>query len=110
MDKYFLAQFALGPVLFILCFLFYRFPPKKINYIYGFRTSRSMRSQEAWDCANRYSSVALIIVSVLTCVVQLITYALLDGKDSIIWSSVFLVVGLVAVIPLTEIHLKRQGF
>lgn len=29
-------------------------PPKKINGIYGYRTSRSRKNQEAWDFAQRY--------------------------------------------------------
>lgn len=29
-------------------------PPKKINWIAGYRTARSMRSKEAWDYAHRH--------------------------------------------------------
>jgi uncharacterized membrane protein len=33
--------------------LVFRFrPPRKINSIYGYRTARSMASQEAWDAAH----------------------------------------------------------
>ena len=28
-------------------------PPKRVNWFFGYRTSRSMKSQEAWDYANR---------------------------------------------------------
>lgn len=31
-------------------------PPKKINWIYGYRTKRSTASQAAWDFAHRYCS------------------------------------------------------
>jgi len=31
-------------------------PPKKINSLYGYRTKRSMKSKEAWDFAQVYSS------------------------------------------------------
>ena len=27
-------------------------PPKKINSLYGYRTSRSMKNQQTWDCAH----------------------------------------------------------
>lgn len=30
-----------------------RNPPKTINWVYGYRTTRSMSSPEAWDYANR---------------------------------------------------------
>lgn len=29
-------------------------PPRGINWIYGYRTSRSMASQDAWDFAHRF--------------------------------------------------------
>lgn len=100
----------LGPLMVVLSYIFKRFPPKTINHIYGYRTPRSMRSQEAWDCANLYCTHVFLIVSVLTCFVQLVTYSLMPSAQSIMWSSGFLVVGLIAVIPLTEVHLKKKGF
>ena len=33
-----------------------RFPPKKINHFYGYRTPASQRSQAAWDFAQSYSA------------------------------------------------------
>jgi len=33
-----------------------RHPPKRINHFYGYRTPRSMASQEAWDFAQIYSA------------------------------------------------------
>lgn len=33
-----------------------RFPPKKINLLYGYRTRTSMQHQEAWDFAQKYSA------------------------------------------------------
>lgn len=35
-------------------------PPKKINALYGYRTKRSMASQEAWDFAQAYSSELMV--------------------------------------------------
>lgn len=100
----------LGPMMLVLAFWFKRFPPKKINYLYGYRTPKSMRSQEAWDFANRYSANAMVVVSGLTCLFQVIAVSLLEFKTSIIWSAVFLSVALVVVIPITEVQLKKNGF
>lgn len=33
-----------------------RFPPKKINHLYGYRTRTSMQHQEAWDFAQKFSA------------------------------------------------------
>lgn len=37
-------------------YIFGKFPPKKINPVYGYRTRRSSRSQAAWDVAQVYSA------------------------------------------------------
>lgn len=34
--------------------LFMKRPPKRINGIYGYRTKRSMKTQETWEFAHRY--------------------------------------------------------
>lgn len=40
-------------LLFVgLSILFKIYPPKKINSFYGYRTTKSMSSQELWDKAN----------------------------------------------------------
>lgn len=105
-----LFNLMMGPLILVLAVVFKRFPPKKINSIYGYRTPRSMKSQEVWDCANRYSSNALIVIAVLICFVQVVLWSLMSFNNAIICTSVVLVVGVVAVIPLTEVHLKKKGF
>lgn len=35
-------------------------PPKKINSLYGYRTSSSMKSQERWDFSQKYVAQELI--------------------------------------------------
>lgn len=34
--------------------IFVSHPPKKINYIYGYRTTRSMKNNETWHFAHNY--------------------------------------------------------
>lgn len=53
------------------------FPPKKINHLYGYRTTASMKSQERWDFAQKYSTgkmfqagAALFIMSFLGLAIQ----------------------------------------
>jgi len=52
MLTYWWTAFLIPLVMVLLGLLFSRFPPKKINGLVGYRTSRSMKSQEAWDFAN----------------------------------------------------------
>ncbi|HAX14855.1 MAG TPA: hypothetical protein DIV44_14900 [Leeuwenhoekiella sp.] len=67
-----------GLVFVVVGVLMYRFPPKKINHFYGYRTSKSMKSQDRWDFAQKFSSVkmikagvALLILAVLGAFVNL---------------------------------------
>lgn len=58
-------NFLLAPLLIALIFmligiLMLVFPPKKINGLYGYRTSASMKSQERWDFAQKYSAKEMI--------------------------------------------------
>ena len=47
--------------LTVVGIVFWKYPPKKINGLYGYRTTRSRKSQEAWDFAQRYSAKLLTI-------------------------------------------------
>lgn len=70
MDKVnslFVIGFSVGLLLLIISILILNFPPAKINGWYGYRTASSIKSQERWDFAQRYSSrfmfkVALVML------------------------------------------------
>lgn len=52
---------VLSGIIFILTgLLMYKFPPKSINSFYGYRTNNSMKNQERWDFAQKYSAVEMI--------------------------------------------------
>ncbi|MHA7941947.1 SdpI family protein [Formosa sp. 3Alg 14/1] len=55
-NSLFLIPFSSGLIFIVVGIIMYKFPPKKINGIYGYRTSNSMKSQERWDFAQIYSS------------------------------------------------------
>lgn len=52
----FLILLLSGLIFFIVGIIFQKYPPKKMNWIYGYRTPSSMKSQERWDFAQRYSA------------------------------------------------------
>ena len=55
-----LPLFIVGFVFAAAAFISLKFPPKNINSIYGYRTSRSMKNQENWDLAQRFSSQLML--------------------------------------------------
>ena len=48
--------FLSGGIFYLAALVFSKFPPKKINYFYGYRTKASMKSQESWNFAQNYTS------------------------------------------------------
>ena len=46
----------LGSIFLIMGAITAKFPPKKINMLYGYRTGRSMKNQQNWDFAQKYAT------------------------------------------------------
>ena len=50
-------------LLFLLSIIFWKFPPKKINNLYGYRTVKAMQNKQIWDFANSVFNKNLLIYS-----------------------------------------------
>jgi uncharacterized membrane protein len=76
MDLSFIFWFPvlLGSLFIVVGKIFSKYPPKKINWIYGYRTSSSMKSQERWDYAQEISSTAMQWVGIAMYLVGLWVY------------------------------------
>ncbi|QOD60032.1 SdpI family protein [Polaribacter haliotis] len=64
-------------LLFLLSIIFWKFPPKKINAIYGYRTAKAMQNQKIWNFANSFFNKNLLIYSGISFLASLVfaTYA-----------------------------------
>ena len=56
----FLIPISSGLIFILAGFIMLEFPPKKINSLYGYRTNSSMKNQERWNFAQKYSSIEMI--------------------------------------------------
>lgn len=74
MDTLVSAASLSGLVYIIVGLLLYARPPKKINWFYGYRTTRSTSSQKAWDFAQKYSGKLMCWYGVV-----LIAYGILSN-------------------------------
>lgn len=54
-----------GGVFLLIAIYMYNFPPRRINPLYGYRTKKSMKNQENWDFAQRYSSLRMLEVGAI---------------------------------------------
>ncbi len=52
--------FFVGLIFILAGVIMLKFPPKKINSLYGYRTTNSMKNQDRWKFAQNYSSKEMI--------------------------------------------------
>lgn len=86
-------------------------PPKDMNSLWGYRTSRSMNSEEAWEFAQRYAGhVWMKSGGVLAIVSLIVTLLLKETKyeDVMVFMLIYGQLGiLVMVIPMTERAMRK---
>lgn len=93
-------------LLFIVSVLFKLFKPKKINFLYGYRTRLSKSSQSSWDEAQRYSSTIFIIVSIILFALAIIFKFVVFPYELLV-SLVLILGGLTSIVIFTERHLRK---
>jgi uncharacterized membrane protein len=103
------TAFLVGVILLAAALLMILFPPRGINYLYGYRTSRSMKSQQAWDFAQRYSSVKMLWVSKVLLITGIINVLFIENQEFIVISGVaLLILGAGYIFYATEKALKTK--
>lgn len=111
-----LCMAEVSPVLMMIFGVFFmKCPPEDINKLYGYRTRRSMKDQQAWDFAQRYWGWCSLYTGLVGLAPTVLCMLPCLGRtvDEIgIWGSVVCVVACAAVIGmpvfLTEEALKRR--
>ena len=72
----------LVPITMILFgWIFIHRPPKKINSIYGYRTSRSMKNQDTWEFAHYYCGKLWGILGTIMFVITIVFQIFVLGKE-----------------------------
>nr|WP_262896437.1 SdpI family protein [Adhaeribacter terrigena] len=85
------------------------FPPKKINWYYGYRTSTSMRNHEVWKAGNRYASQLLWQLGLVMFLFGVFTFPLPPSAFTGILAGILLMLLLVGgMYFLTERYLKKH--
>ncbi|UOK43152.1 MULTISPECIES: SdpI family protein [Flavobacterium] len=98
-----------GIIFMIAGLVLYVFPPKKINSIYGYRTSGSMKSIERWHFAQRFSALKMMQGSVFLLLSSFLGLLLkLDGKAALIPGILFPLLVVFFILFTTESALKNK--
>lgn len=112
-----IPMLSTGLVCLIVGLVFLRFPPKKINSLYGYRTTRSQRDIASWNFAQRFSAKAMVWASLADIAVCWIGDVLLcrmglSASELVCYDNVIAGIACialcVAVILPTELALARR--
>lgn len=68
-------------ITLIAGYMMYRYTPKSINSLVGYRTRRSMINQDTWNFANKYCASLWIKLGIITTVISFLIYILFDVNE-----------------------------
>ena len=94
--------------------LLFRRTPKEINYVYGYRTKRSMMNEETWRFANQYFGKAWYLCGLILAPLSVIAIVLVFGKGPGTVGMVGGIITMLQMLPLigaivpTESELKKN--
>ncbi len=80
-----LCNLSVPVIMLIFGFLFFKKAPKNINYIFGYRTARSMKNENTWNFAHKYLSKIWLWAGFLLLIVALIPmlFVIEKSKDTV---------------------------
>lgn len=94
--------------------LLFRKTPKEINYVYGYRTKRSMMNEETWRFANQYFGKAWYLCGLISVPLSMMAITIVLGKGTETVGTIGGIITMLQMIPLvgaiipTEIALKKN--
>ena len=99
-----------GGLIFLLAgYIQHRFPPKKINHLYGYRTSTSMKSQESWDFTQQYSAKKMMQIGTYITALGLLSWII---NLQLLWSVrialTIVIIGPLIMLFKVESELKKR--
>lgn len=108
-DEFINPALLCGIVFLIAGIVTKLFPPKKINYLYGYRTARSMRSLEEWNYAQKYSAIKMIQIAAFLILISIIAMLVLsDLKEFNVASFFIVIISIIYLVVKTEKALKNK--
>ena len=104
-----IIPFLTGIIFIITALLLMRFPPKKINYLYGYRTPSSMKNQQVWDFSQKFSAVKMFQIGLLLLAASFLNILFDIGeKISLFLGIGLLILGCIYMFVATEKAIKKN--
>ena len=104
--------FLIPIMMIIIGYFMYKHPPKKINHIVGYRTSKSMKNKRNWIKANKMCGILWLKIGIVTFVLSVILFILnslkiLNFTDNLL-TIITIIQTLIIILPIPFIE-KRLG-
>jgi len=108
-DSVLQVPFLCGSVFLVVGGIMYFAPPSKINGLYGYRTSSSMKSQDRWDFSQKYSAKKMVTAAVVMLLFSLtgFLFSLSDVTKTAVGMGLMLS-SCVYMIAATEMAIKKR--
>ncbi len=108
-NSLFFMPLLVGSVFIIAGYLTLKFPPKEVNYLYGYRTKSSMKNKEHWDFAQVYSGKLMIFcgLGLLLLAVFGLLFEISVGKGVFI-SVLCIIIAVIVLYIKTEKAIKQN--
>lgn len=106
----FLLPIIIGAIFIIAGILMYLFPPKKINFLYGYRTKNSMKNIQTWSFAQKYSSKILVLTGFIFTLISIPGYYIQLSKTSSLIISIFLLFAFCGILYFVVEKAIKQKF
>ena len=99
-----------GGIIFIFTgFVMIQFPPKKINPLYGYRTISSMKSQERWDFAQRFSAKEMMKLGAFLMIISLLVFVTnFSNSTNLIIGLSLTIIGIAILFIRVELAIKEK--
>lgn len=105
----FMILFPTGVMVWIIGWYVLKYPPKKINKLYGYRTPRSTKSQEAWDYAQYHGTKRMIHGAQIMLLLGIAGLFTPPSETLAPWLAIFIVIACLCYpLILTERELKDK--
>lgn len=104
-----IVSFLVGIIFIVTALIMYRFPPKKINYFYGYRTASSMKNQQVWDFAQKYSAVKMFQIGLFIFAVSFLNLLVdINQFQATILGITLLISACIYMMIMTEKAIKKN--
>ncbi|MBU3136418.1 SdpI family protein [Clostridium gasigenes] len=95
--------------MLIISIMFKYQPPEKVNSFYGYRTTRSKSSQEAWDYAHSLSGKAFGIVGIMLFILIIIIKLIVPIQPEYLSLIILILSTIILILPIPYVEGKLKS-